>query len=146
MSFSVLITLLAFFLPADKAAVAPASSELFFETTTTGIGYGRPTAACDGVGICLVSASFNGKFEMKDNFGKADITFSRSGGVSRILAYSESMTKKTIEKQFSGKEFVMKDPYTGSIKMGEKSLKISIPAGSHKLTRTKAGFLIEIGG
>ncbi len=122
------------------------TSEYLWETTTTGIGYGRPTAACDGTGVCFVSSSLTGKFDMEDNFGMADITVSRSGSVSRIHALAKSMTKKTIEKHFSGKHFIMKDPYKGTLEIGGKSLKINIPAGNHRIKKTKTGFLLEVNG
>lgn len=120
------------------------SAEFFGETTTTGIGYGRPTASCDGTGVCFVSET--SVFDMEDNFGMAKLTIGKSGAITQIHALSKSMTKKTIEKHFSGKFFIMEDSYKESIKMNNKSLKISIPAGKHKITKTKAGFLIQIKG
>ena len=120
------------------------SSPEFFETTTTGIGYGRPTAACDGSGVCFVSEISAVGFE--DNFGQAKLTMSKSGSVSRIHASAKSMTKNTIEKHFSGDFFIMKDPYKAALKLNGKSLKIYIPAGKHKITKTKTGFLILIKG
>ncbi len=143
---NVYVSLFMMLFPIESTSVESPSPDYLWETTTTGIGYGRPTAACDGAGVCFVSSSLTSKFDMEDNFGKADLTFNRSGTVSRILAHTKSMTKKTIEKHFSGKHFVMKDPYKGTLEIGGKSLKINIPAGNHRITKTKAGFLIEVSG
>lgn len=145
MSITILIGLFMMFFPLENPQSNSASSAVFMETTTTGVGYGRPTASCDGAGICIVS-SLRTNFEIEDNFSKAALTFGRDGNVTRILADAKTMTKKTIEKHFSGKTFIMMDPYKGTLEMGGKSLKINIPAGNHRLTRTKEGFLIEIGG
>ncbi|MBK8502883.1 MAG: hypothetical protein IPL46_12075 [Saprospiraceae bacterium] len=37
----------------------------------------------------------------------------------------------------------MKDPYSGTLTMGGKELKINIPAGEHRITKTKTGFLLK---
>ncbi|MBK8502880.1 MAG: hypothetical protein IPL46_12060 [Saprospiraceae bacterium] len=132
--------------PIDDAKIHSSSFNYFMETTTTGIGFGRPTAACDGTGVCFVSSSLTDQFELKDNFGKAEITFDRNGSVSRIHADAKSMTKNTLRKHFSGKNFIMKDPYSGTLTMGGKELKINIPAGEHRITKTKTGFLLEVTG
>ncbi|WP_236980672.1 hypothetical protein [Membranihabitans maritimus] len=145
MLFNVFINLLMLFLSVTPSGEIPVSSDLMVETTTTGIGYGRPTAECDGTGVCFVSeTSFKGT--MEDNFGNARLTFAKSGAVSSIFAESRSMTKSTIEKHFSGKSFIMKDPYVGNLKMGGKSIKIKIPAGSHRIKKSEGGFLIQIEG
>lgn len=113
-------------------------------TGMTGIGYGKPVAECDGSGICLVSEDIMGRFPMDDNYGAAQLTIGKGGMVTRMMASSRSMTQATIKKHFSGKHFIMDDPYEGSLKMDGKNLKITIPAGKHRIKKTKNGFLLDI--
>jgi hypothetical protein len=140
MSLNILIGLLLFIFPSENTNVI--SSPDFVGTTTTGIGYGRPTASCDGTGVCFVSETTITK--MEDDFGNAELTFSRNGSISSIHAVAKSMSKKTIEKHFSGDYFIMKDPFKGVLKLKGESLKINIPTGKHRIKKTKTGFLIEI--
>ena len=72
------------------------------------------------------------------------LTFDRKGMVSRILADAKSMNQNTIKKHFSGKHFIMKDPFKGDLKVNGKSIKIYIPAGKHRIKKTKTGFLINV--
>ncbi|MBK8502882.1 MAG: hypothetical protein IPL46_12070 [Saprospiraceae bacterium] len=73
MLITLFTSVLMLFFPVEDVKISSSSSDCFMETTTTGIGCGRPTAACDGAGVCFVSSSFTDDFNLKDNFGKAEL-------------------------------------------------------------------------
>ena len=141
--FVSLFALLSFIIPAEMDEFL-SSPENAAETTTTGIGFGRPNKDCSGSGICMVSADF--KSGLRDNFGIAKITLSSRGGISNILILRESLTSETIQKHFSGSHFMMESPYQGKLKMGGKDMEIRIPAGKYKIKKSKEGFLLEVTG
>ncbi len=114
------------------------------ETTTTGIGFGKPNADCSGSGICMVTADF--KSGLRDNFGIAKITMGNRGTVNSILILNKSLTKSTVQRHFSGSHFLMEEPYAGKLKMGGKDMEIRIPAGKYRIQKSKEGFLLEVTG
>lgn len=114
------------------------------DTTTTGIGFGKPNADCSGSGICMVTADI--KSEVRDNFGVAKITMGNRGVVNSILILNESLTKSTVQRHLSGSHFLMEEPYVGKLKMGGKDMEIRIPAGKYRIQKSKKGFLLEVTG
>lgn len=143
----VLISLFALFpvlLPLDLTDIVQPASEIPGDTTTTGIGFGKPNADCSGSGICMVTADF--KNDLRDGFGIAKITVSNNESVDRILLLRKSLSKNTVKKYFSGSHFVMDEPYQGYLKLGDTNQKILIPAGKYKIKKTREGFLLEVSG
>lgn len=141
MTQSILFSFLLLFLP---GAQVDSITELFTfsgESTTTGVGFGRPTNACDGIGICVVSSSI--RDGIKDNFGNAEFTFGRNGQVSEMFVLANSLTKNTIKKHFSEDHFTVIDPFESSLKIGDKEYKLSIASGKYKIKRKRKGFLIQ---
>ena len=118
------------------------SSELA-SSGMTGMGFGRPVADCSGAGICIVTSDFQGR-EGEENFGLGEFVFSK-GQLKAIKVDRYSLTKSTIERHFSQDYFPVEMDYEGFLMNGKKKLKIDIPSGKYKMSKTSSEFIIMIG-